>query len=157
MSTSIAAADFTTGQSGNRQLLLTTTGTKRSFRGLRIGIARDRAFRLLLSRRSRRLSARPAPELVEIDTLKTPELPDIDGLFIGGGFPERHAAALSANRSLRESIRNAIEAGLPTYAECGGLMYLAKSVHWNGESYDMAGVLDADAQCMHERPRVVVT
>jgi cobyrinic acid a,c-diamide synthase len=59
---------------------------------------------------------------------------------------------LATNKSLRESIRNAIEAGLPTYAECGGLMYLAQSIHWHGESHDMVGVLPAQA-VMHERPQ----
>ena len=79
-------------------------------------------------------------------------LPDADGLFIGGGFPETQMAALSANASLRMSIREALAAGLPAYAECGGLMYLARSIAWRGETHDMAGVIPADA-VVHERPR----
>jgi len=126
-------------------------GGKAEFKGLRIGIARDRAFGFYYPGDLEAFSEAGA-QLVEIDTLHTPVLPDIDALFIGGGFPERHAAALSANRGLRESIRNAIEAGLPTYAECGGLMYLARSLHWNGVSHDMVGVIDAEAD-MHDRPQ----
>ncbi len=121
------------------------------FSGLRIGIARDRAFGFYYPGDIEAMREAGA-ELIEIDTLLQNTLPAIDGLFIGGGFPERHAAALSANRSLRESIRNAIEAGLPAYAECGGLMYLAQSLNWNGDSHEMVGVLPAQA-VMHERPQ----
>jgi cobyrinic acid a,c-diamide synthase len=124
---------------------------KPEFPGLRIGIARDRAFGFYYPGDLEAMRLAGA-ELVEIDTLHRQSLPDIHGLFIGGGFPERHAAALSANRSLREAIRSAIEAGLPTYAECGGLMYLAQSLNWNGASHDMVGVLPAQA-VMHERPQ----
>ncbi len=124
---------------------------KAEFKGLRIGIARDRAFGFYYPGDLEAFGQAGA-QLVEIDTLRDSGLPDIDGLFIGGGFPERHAAALSANFSLRESIRHAIEGGLPTYAECGGLMYLARSLGWNGESHDMVGILDGHA-AMHERPQ----
>jgi len=124
---------------------------KPEFAGLRIGIARDRAFGFYYPSDLEAIRQSGA-ELVDIDTLRQRTLPTIDGLFIGGGFPERHAAALASNSSLRESIRNAIEGGLPTYAECGGLMYLAQSIHWNGESHDMVGVLPGQA-VMHERPQ----
>jgi len=124
---------------------------KPEFSGLRIGIARDRAFGFYYPGDLEAMREAGA-QLIEIDTLQQQTLPAIDGLFIGGGFPERHAAALSANRSLRESIRHAIEAGLPTYAECGGLMYLAQSLSWNGDSHEMVGVLPAQA-VMHERPQ----
>ena len=87
-----------------------------------------------------------------IDTLADARLPDIDGLWIGGGFPERHAAQLEQNRSLRESIRNALDNGLPAYAECGGLMYLSRRLHWNGQSHEMVGAIDAETQ-MHDRPQ----
>ena len=124
---------------------------KPEYRGLRIGIARDRAFGFYYPGDLEAFRQAGA-QLVDIDTLRDPQLPDIDALFIGGGFPERHAAALSANTTLRESIRNAIEAGLPAYAECGGLMYLARSLSWNGANHAMVGVLDAEA-VMHQRPQ----
>ena len=68
-------------------------------------------------------------EPVAFDPLHDPALPaGTCGLYVGGGFPEVHAAALSANTSLREDIRRAVDGGLPTVAECGGLVYLAESV-----------------------------
>jgi cobyrinic acid a,c-diamide synthase len=124
---------------------------KAEFRGLRIGIARDRAFGFYYPGDLEAFRQAGA-QLIDIDTTRDRRLAPIDGLFIGGGFPERHAAALAANRSLLESIRHAIEAGLPTYAECGGLMYLAQSLSWNGDSHDMVGVLPGQA-LMHERPQ----
>jgi cobyrinic acid a,c-diamide synthase len=124
---------------------------KPEYRGLRIGIARDCAFGFYYPGDLEAFRQAGA-QLVDIDTLRDPLLPDIDALFIGGGFPERHAAALEANVRLRESIRNAIDAGLPTYAECGGLMYLARALSWNGARHAMVGVLDAEA-VMHERPQ----
>ena len=73
-------------------------------------------------------------ELVFIDTLHDTRLPALDGLFIGGGFPEACTEALEANAALRDALRLAIEAGLPTYAECGGLMYLSRSISWHGRT-----------------------
>jgi cobyrinic acid a,c-diamide synthase len=124
---------------------------KPEYRGLRIGIARDRAFGFYYPGDLEAFRQAGA-QLVDIDTIRDRQLPPLDGLFIGGGFPERHAAALAANRGLRESIRGAIEAGLPTYAECGGLMYLSRSLTWNGYCHDMVGALPAHAM-MHERPQ----
>jgi len=121
------------------------------FKGLRIGIARDRAFGFYYPGDLEAFRQAGA-QLVSIDTTRDQTLPPIDGLFIGGGFPERHAASLAANHRLRESIKNAIDAGLPTYAECGGLMYLSRSLTWNGECHDMVGVLDAQT-LMYEKPQ----
>jgi cobyrinic acid a,c-diamide synthase len=90
-------------------------------------------------------------EIVPIDTLHDPQLPDIDGLFIGGGFPESRLPQLANNQSLRDAIRQAIEDGLPTYAECGGLMYLCRQITWQDETQPMVGVIPADVR-MHPRP-----
>ena len=79
------------------------------------------------------------------------QLPQVDALFLGGGFPECFMRELEANTGMRESVRQAIEAGLPAYAECGGLMYLARSLSWHGEKREMAGVIAADV-VMHEKP-----
>jgi cobyrinic acid a,c-diamide synthase len=117
---------------------------------LRIGIARDRAFGFYYPDDLAALQAAGA-ELVPIDTLHDAQLPAIDGLFIGGGFPEACMHELEANAPLRNAIRTAIEAGLPTYAECGGLMYLARSITWQGRSARMVGAIPGDA-VMHERP-----
>jgi cobyrinic acid a,c-diamide synthase len=117
---------------------------------LRIGIARDRAFGFYYPDDLAALRATGA-ELVPIDTLADRELPPIDGLVIGGGFPEACMDALEANVALREALRTAIERGLPTYAECAGLMYLARSIRWQGRSARMVGVIPGDA-VMHARP-----
>ena len=87
-----------------------------------------------------------------IDTLRDTALPRVDGLFLGGGFPERHMQALEANRGLRVEFRAAIEAGLPVCAECGGLMYLSRQISWDGASAEMVGVLPVDV-VMQKRPR----
>ena len=120
------------------------------FRGLKIGIARDRAFGFYYPGDLEQFE-RCGAELVPFDTLQDRILPHIDGLFIGGGFPERHAAELEANAALRAAIRHAIDLGLPAYAECGGLMYLTRSLTWQGRSYNMVGAIDGDTK-MHERP-----
>jgi cobyrinic acid a,c-diamide synthase len=91
-------------------------------------------------------------ELIEIDPCHQTELPAIDALFIGGGFPETHMDELEANKPLRESIKSAIDKGLPTYAECGGLMYLARSIEWNDKQCQMVGSIDADI-IMEKRPQ----
>ncbi len=83
-------------------------------------------------------------ELIEIDPCLQTELPDIDALFIGGGFPETHMNELEANQGLRTAIKSAIDNGLPTYAECGGLMYLARSIQWNKKVCQMVGCIDTD-------------
>lgn len=117
---------------------------------LRVGIARDRAFGFYYPEDLERLE-RAGAELVFFDSLADARLPPVDALFIGGGFPEVFAAELSANRSLLAEIRQAVEAGLPTYAECGGLMLLARSITWNNVTWPMAGALAADV-VMHARP-----
>lgn len=96
---------------------------------------------------------RAGAELVPINTLKGTGLPaGIDGLFIGGGFPETQMQQLAANVAMRTSIRHAIEQGLPTYAECGGLMYLSRSLVWQGQRAEMVGIIPGDA-VMHPKPQ----
>jgi cobyrinic acid a,c-diamide synthase len=118
---------------------------------LRIGIARDEAFGFYYPGDLEAMQQAGA-ELVPIDMLHDAGLPEIDGLFIGGGFPESRMEQLQDNRVMRQAILDAIEAGLPTYAECGGLMYLARRLVWNGKSCEMVGAIPADA-VMHKRPQ----
>ena len=117
---------------------------------LRVGIVRDRAFGFYYPDDLEAL-CRAGAMLVPIDTLRQPALPDIDGLFIGGGFPETHMVTLERNRRMRASVAAAIDAGLPVYAECGGLMYLARQLSWNGRTCQMVGAIPADV-LMHEKP-----
>jgi len=117
---------------------------------LRIGLARDPAFGFYYPDDLAAMEQAGA-EIVPFNTLQDPCLPEVDGLFIGGGFPEMFMPDLQANGALRAGIRSAIEAGLPVYAECGGLMYLARTLRWKDTVYDMVGALPADV-VMHERP-----
>jgi cobyrinic acid a,c-diamide synthase len=117
---------------------------------LRIGIARDAAFGFYYPGDLDALRQAGA-ELVEFNTLNDKRLPDVDALFIGGGFPEVHMESLSANIEMRSAIRNAIEAGMPAYAECGGLMYLSREIRWRDSTSEMVGVIPCDV-LMHERP-----
>jgi len=119
---------------------------------LRIGICKDSAFGFYYQDDLEALESQGA-ELIAINTLSDPELPkDLDGLFIGGGFPETHMEQLSDNMSLRQEIQNAIEQGLPTYAECGGLMYLSESLSWQNKTLPMVGVIPATT-IMHDKPQ----
>jgi cobyrinic acid a,c-diamide synthase len=118
--------------------------------GPRIGIARDRAFGFYYPDDLEALRAAGAVP-VAFDTLRDARLPDVDALFLGGGFPETLAAELEANAALRGEIAAAVERGLPVYAECGGLMYLARSITMNGRTHRMVGAIPADA-VMHAKP-----
>ena len=117
---------------------------------LRIGLARDPAFGFYYPDDLAALEQAGA-EIIPFNTLQDTCLPKVDGLFIGGGFPEVFMPELQANGALRASIRSAIEGGLPVYAECGGLMYLARTLSWRGAVYEMVGAIPADV-VMHERP-----
>lgn len=115
-----------------------------------IGIARDAAFGFYYPGDLEGLQAAGA-QLHFFDTLTDSALPDVDGIFIGGGFPERHMHALEANKPMQQHLARRIQAGMPVYAECGGLMYLSRSLQWKGERAAMVGVIEADT-VMHERP-----
>ncbi len=111
---------------------------------LRIGIARDPAFGFYYPD-DLAAFAKAGVELVPFDTLRDSCLPEVEGLFIGGGFPESFLDGLSANTGMRTAVRRFIEADGPVYAECGGLMYLCRSIRWQGQRADMVGVVPADA------------
>lgn len=117
---------------------------------VRVALALDKAFGFYYPDDLLALEQAGA-EIVPFDTLQDTCLPELDGLLIGGGFPEVFMSQLEANVALRSNIRRAIEAGLPVYAECGGLMYLARTLRWKDKVYDMVGALPADV-VMHQRP-----
>jgi cobyrinic acid a,c-diamide synthase len=118
---------------------------------VRIAIARDQAFGFYYPDDLQALEAAGA-DLLPFDTLRDAALPaNIDGLFIGGGFPELFLPQLQANAALRAQIADAIEAGLPVYAECGGLMYLARSISWQGQTGRMVGAIPGDVT-LHKKP-----
>lgn len=107
--------------------------------GVRIGIIRDTAFQFYYPENFDELRKRGG-RLVKINALEERRLPDIDALYIGGGFPETNAIALAKNISFRKSLKRAVEAGLPVYAECGGLMYLGRELILAKKTYPMAGI-----------------
>jgi len=107
-------------------------------KSVRIGVAQDEAFCFYYHENLRELEKRGA-ELISFSPL-CDNLPDVDGLYIGGGYPELHAATLEAAPARRQ-IKLASEDGMPIYGECGGLMYLGSSIESNACSYKMVGAL----------------
>lgn len=112
-----------------------------------IAVARDEAFHFYYPENLELLEAHGA-EIVPFSLLKDQRLPaGIGGLYLGGGFPEAFARDLAGNRSLRKEIHRAVRADLPTYAECGGLMVLSRSLRTlDGRSHPMVGVIPADVR-----------
>ncbi|MBE9064084.1 cobyrinate a,c-diamide synthase [cf. Phormidesmis sp. LEGE 11477] len=110
-------------------------------KSVRIAIARDAAFNFYYPDNFEILAAHGA-DLIFWSPLQDQRLPAADGLYFGGGFPEVFAAELSANKSIRLSIRHLMERGIPTYAECGGLMYLSETlVDFAGNAWPMVGMI----------------
>ncbi len=107
--------------------------------GLRIGVVRDSAFHFYYPENLEALRSCGA-ELIEVSAVHDRALPDVDALYIGGGFPETHASLLAGNEGFRRSVRERIEQGLPVYGECGGLIYLCESVRVSGRDWPMLGV-----------------
>ena len=107
--------------------------------GLKLGYFNDRAFSFYYPENLEALAERGV-ELISISSISDNELPDIDGLYIGGGFPETNIVEISSNRNLMDDVKKKSELGLPVYAECGGLIYLAESIEFNGKPNPMAGV-----------------
>jgi cobyrinic acid a,c-diamide synthase len=117
----------------------------------RIGIARDRAFHFYYEDNLARLQALGA-ELVPFSPVDDEELPpDLDGVYLGGGYPELFARELAANVSLRGSLRALAKVGAPVYGECGGLMYLCNAIRTlDGTLHEMAGLVPGVA-VMHDK------
>ena len=111
----------------------------------RIAVAQDEAFSFYYPA-SLQVLERCGAELVSFSPLHDRKLPEADGLLLGGGFPEMFAAGLERNASMRDSVRQAAEAGMPVYAECGGYMYLLEALQdFAGVRHEMAGVLTGTA------------
>jgi len=110
---------------------------------VRVGVLRDEAFQFYYPENLRMLEEKGA-EVVEISAMTDEPLPDLDALYIGGGFPETQALRLSRNRRLLDSIKDMAEKGLPVYAECGGLMFLGRKISIDHETVEMVGLLPLD-------------
>lgn len=111
----------------------------RSTGKVKIGIIQDAAFQFYYSENLEALEDEGA-ELVPVNALQDEKLPELDGLYIGGGFPETSAKELAANSGFRKSVKQAADNGLPIYAECGGLIYLGESILLDGIEYPLAGI-----------------
>jgi cobyrinic acid a,c-diamide synthase len=130
----LARSDVEPDADALRPRLAPTLGSHGGASLARIGVARDLAFQFYYPENLQLLQAAGA-ELVFWSALDDAALPDVDALYLGGGYPEVHAARLAANGSMRESVKAFALAGGPVYAECGGLLYLAEALE------DEAGVL----------------
>ncbi len=118
----------------------------------KIGVIQDAAFSFYYPENLEALKKLGA-DVIPINSLIDSHLPgDLDGLYIGGGFPEVFAAELEKNTALRSDIRKAGEKGLPIYAECGGLMYLGRSIQTSSQNFEMVGLLPLDSQ-MESKPQ----
>lgn len=114
--------------------------------GLCIGVVRDSAFTFYYPENLEALEAAGA-SLAFLSPLGGERFPeDLDALYIGGGFPETHASRLEGAREWLAGLRAAVEANLPLYAECGGLMLLCRALRWRGRRYSLAGILPAEVE-----------
>ena len=121
---------------------------------VRIGVAKDEAFTFYYPTSLSALAEKGA-ELVPFSPLADETIPDVDGLLFGGGFPEMFLEKLAANVSLKTSIKNARDAGMPIFAECGGLMYLCREIFdFDKKEYEMVGLVPAVCRMQKKLQRV---
>ncbi|NPA95490.1 MAG: cobyrinate a,c-diamide synthase [Thermodesulfobacteria bacterium] len=120
------------------------------YSGLKIGVIRDAAFQFYYPENLEALSLLGA-ELKYLNAISDRRVPEVDGIYIGGGFPETQAALLEKNIEFRKNLLELINNGLPVYAECGGLMYLGHSILWQNEKYEMVGAIPFDLK-MQQKP-----
>ncbi len=135
LDTAKLAADFNAPQAGS------SIPTSR----VRIGVLKDRAFSFYYPENIEALVAEGA-KIVYISPLLDSEMPDIDALYAGGGFPEEFARELSNNRRFREILNTRITEGLPVWAECGGLMYLSNAISRDSITYPMVGAIPVEVK-----------
>ncbi len=139
------------GDASLRGETLPARPTEAAFSGLRLGVLQDESFHFYYPENLEALHDSGA-EIVPIEASREASLPDLDGLYIGGGFPESNAAALSENHSFLASLHRAVERGLPVYAECGGAVYLGKGLEGEDHFYPFAGVFPIDYR-LHRKPQ----
>ncbi|MHB1390062.1 MAG: cobyrinate a,c-diamide synthase [Thermoleophilia bacterium] len=115
-----------------------------------IAVARDEAFSFYYVDSLEALEAAGA-RLRYFSPLRDAKLPVCDGLYLGGGFPEMFAGRLTENTGMRRSVAAAVAGGLPTYAECGGMVYLCRGVEVNGRRHEMTGAVESEARMTDRR------
>ncbi len=129
--------------------------SNRTFRSeeeqVRVGYFKDQSFTFYYPENLEQLREAGA-ELVAVSALRNRDLDDLDAVYIGGGFPETNLTRLELNKGMMKSLKEKVEDGLPIYAECGGLMYLAKDVEWKEKKYSLADIFPINIK-MHEKPQ----
>ena len=128
----------------------TRLNSSMKFKGITIGVASDKAFGFYYQDDIDKFLSYGV-KIKYFSTIKDNKLPSIDALIIGGGFPELSLDELSSNSSLKKEIKDFINNNGPTYAECGGLMYLSKNIKYKNKKYKMVGVINGDT-VMHDQP-----
>src|SRR5207244_645331 len=135
--------DESVTRSGRRRGVAAPRSARPQPKRVRLGVARDRAFQFYYPENLDRLRAAGA-DLIFWSPTEDTTLPEVDGLYIGGGYPELYARALADNAGMREAVRRFAAANRPVYAECGGLMYLAATLEdAAGVRHPMVGILPA--------------
>lgn len=132
---------------GSPQLFRRKESNKKS---VTIGVAYDEAFNFYYSDMFDLLRLNGA-HISYFSPLRDDKLPDVDGVYLGGGYPELFAEELERNKHMRIAINEASETGMPIYAECGGLMYLTESLANNGKAFKMVGVIPAHTDVVYKR------
>ena len=130
--------------------VLLTSNYLNKFKNITIGLASDKAFGFYYQDDIDKF-LNYGVKIKYINTIKDKKLPPIDALIIGGGFPELSLQELSKNNFLKKEIKKFINDNGPTYAECGGLMYLSKSIKFKNKKYKMVGAINGDIT-MHSQP-----
>lgn len=125
----------------------TAGSTSEIEKSVRIAYFRDSAFTFYYPENLEALQTAGA-ELIPVSSLRSASLPPCDGLYIGGGFPETHAGRLSENHSLLTDVHRQAHEGLPIFAECGGLIFLCRSISYENKTFALAGVFPLDLQMM---------
>jgi cobyrinic acid a,c-diamide synthase len=125
--------------------MVAPTITRSNGRRVRIGVAQDQAFCFYYPE-NLELLEREGAELVKFSPMNDQDLPDVDMLYLGGGYPELHGERLAGNTAMRTAIRRFSERGGTIYAECGGMMYLTQAIRdFEGKSHEMVGLFAAEA------------
>jgi cobyrinic acid a,c-diamide synthase len=118
---------------------------------VKIGYFKDQSFSFYYPE-NLELLVEAGAELVPISPASKADLEDLDALYIGGGFPETNLKSLASNNSMFSALKKLVEDGLPVYAECGGLMYLAEEIQWKGNTYSLSGILPIKIK-MFDKPQ----
>ncbi len=118
---------------------------------VKIGVMQDKAFSFYYPENLEALEDAGA-RLITVNSMEDEKLPDVDALYIGGGFPEVMAEEIGRNQSLLTDIKKHVEDEMPVYAECGGLMFLSRNILVNDHVYPMVGVFDCDVE-MKPKPQ----